>query len=85
MCDKDAGDVVQREDDRPEAVRRRLELYDKATRPLLAFYERLKLLARVDGVGQTDEIFERVLEAVDGLHRQRHSAPWYCSCATAVG
>ena len=34
-CDKDGGDVVQREDDEPEAVRRRLDLYERATRPAL--------------------------------------------------
>src|SRR5882724_1313250 len=34
LCDKDGGDVVQREDDKPDSVRRRLELYERDTRPL---------------------------------------------------
>jgi adenylate kinase len=63
-CDKDGGDVVQREDDTPEAVGKRLELYEQATRPLLDFYEGLGLLVTVDGVGDPDEVFNRVIEGL---------------------
>jgi adenylate kinase len=63
-CDKDGGEVVQREDDTPEAVTKRLELYEKATRPLLDFYEELGLLVTVDGVGDPDEVFNRVIEGL---------------------
>jgi adenylate kinase len=64
ICDKDGGEVVQREDDTPEAVTKRLELYEKATRPLLDFYEGLGLLVTVDGVGDPDEVFNRVIEGL---------------------
>ena len=64
ICDKDGGEVVQREDDTPEAVTKRLELYEKATRPLLDFYEGLGLLVTVDGVGSPDEVFNRVIEGL---------------------
>ena len=74
LCDKDGGDVVQREDDTPEAVRRRLDLYEKATRPLLDFYDGLGLLITVDGDGDPDDVFDRILEAVEPA-RQRGSAP----------
>src|SRR5919197_1730125 len=60
-CDKDGGEVVQREDDTPEAVMRRLDLYEKATRPLLDFYDGLGLLVTVDGDGDPDEVFDRVI------------------------
>src|SRR5207248_1251309 len=50
-CDKDGGDVVQRDDDKPESVQRRLELYEQDTRPVLEFYDGLNLLATIDGVG----------------------------------
>jgi adenylate kinase len=63
-CDKDGGEVVQREDDTPEAVTKRLELYEKATRPLLDFYEGLGLLITIDGVGDPDEVFNRVIESL---------------------
>ena len=63
-CDKDGGEVVQREDDTPEAVKKRLELYEQATRPLLDYYEGLGLLVTVDGVGDPDEVFGRVVEGL---------------------
>jgi adenylate kinase len=64
VCDKDGGEVVQREDDTPEAVTKRLELYEQATRPLLDYYEGLGLLVTVDGVGDPDEVFGRVVEGL---------------------
>ena len=63
-CDKDGGEVVQREDDTPEAVTKRLELYERDTRPLLDFYEDLDLLVTIDGVGAPDEVFDRVVEGL---------------------
>ena len=63
-CDKDGGEVVQREDDTPEAITKRLELYEQSTRPLLDFYEELGLLVTVDGVGDPDEVFNRVIEGM---------------------
>ena len=64
-CDKDGGEVVQREDDTPEAVTKRLELYDQATRPLLDFYEGLGLLVTIDGVGDPDEVFNRIIDGIE--------------------
>lgn len=75
LCDKDGGDVVQREDDEPEAVKRRLELYENETGPLLEFYESLGLLATIDGVGDPDEVFGRVVEAVESVRQLRLSTP----------
>jgi len=64
VCDRDGGEVVQREDDTPEAVTKRLELYERDTRPLLDFYEGLGLLITIDGVGDPDEVFNRVVEGL---------------------
>ena len=65
ICDKDGGEVVQREDDTPEGVTKRLELYEKATRPLLNYYTGLGLLVTIDGVGDPDEVFRRVLQGIE--------------------
>lgn len=75
VCDKDGGEVVQRDDDKPEAVKRRLELYEKDTRPLLDFYDGLGLLVTVDGVGDPDEVFGRVVDGVEGVRQLRLSSP----------
>jgi adenylate kinase len=65
-CDKCGGRVVQRDDDTEDAVRRRLTLYEEMTRPLLDFYEGQGKLATVDGQGDPDDVFARVVAAVDG-------------------
>jgi adenylate kinase len=64
-CDNDAGDVVQRDDDTDEAIIRRLHLYESETAPLLEFYDQQGLLARVDGTGTVDEVFERMLTLIE--------------------
>lgn len=65
ICDTDGGDVVQRADDTEEAVGKRLALYAAETLPLVPFYEEQGLLVEVDGLGSTDEVFGRLLAAVD--------------------
>jgi adenylate kinase len=58
------GEWVQREDDRPETVRRRLEVYREQTAPLSGFYEAEGLLARIDAIGAVDEVTDRALQAL---------------------
>jgi len=62
-CSNCGGDVVQRSDDQPEAIRTRLETYERDTAPLLAFYEARGLLEQVDGDQSPDEV-TRAIEAV---------------------
>jgi adenylate kinase len=64
-CDDDGGPVVQRDDDTEEAVMRRLELYEQQTVPIIDFYRAHEKLVVVDGVGEGDEVFERLLKAVE--------------------
>jgi len=64
VCGVCGGDAVQRADDTPDAIARRLALYDEETRPLLAWLAERKLLVTVDGVGATDEVGRRVLVAL---------------------
>jgi adenylate kinase len=75
VCDKDGGDVVQREDDTPEAVTKRLEFYETDTRPLLDFYDGLGLLVTVDGVGEPDDVFDRLVDGVEAVRQLRLSSP----------
>jgi adenylate kinase len=58
------GVWVQREDDKPETVRHRLEVYREQTAPLSGFYERAGLLARIDAIGEIDEVTRRALKAL---------------------
>jgi len=53
-----------RADDNPEAVRQRLQVYNDQTAPVVDFYAGRGTLARVDGVGELDEIEARILAAI---------------------
>jgi adenylate kinase len=64
-CDVCGGKVVQRDDDTEEAVMRRLELYNEETVPIIDYYRRLGKLVVVDGTGDGDEVFARLVEQVD--------------------
>jgi adenylate kinase len=65
VCDEDGSPVVQRDDDTEEAVMRRLELYERETYPIVGYYREQRVLVSVDGVGEGDEVFERIREAVE--------------------
>lgn len=73
VCDKCGGELYQRADDREETVRERLKVYREATQPLLDHYGRLGLLAKIDGVGKTDEVERRILAAVNGAGQSSQS------------
>ncbi|MCP4434418.1 MAG: adenylate kinase [Actinomycetia bacterium] len=64
-CEKCGGQVVQRDDDTEEAVRKRLATYNEQTAPLLAWFEAEGLLETVDGVGDPDDIATVVAGVVD--------------------
>ena len=68
LCDVDGGEVVQRADDTEDAVRKRLDLYAAETLPLVGLYRDRGLLAEVDGLGSPDDVFSRLLGAVQ-THR----------------
>ena len=53
-----------REDDNPESVRKRLQVYSDSTAPVIGFYEGRGSLAKVDGVGSLDEVFARIMAAL---------------------
>ena len=65
ICDVCGGDVVQRDDDTEAAIRRRLELYEQETAPLVAWYRERGLLAQIDGLGSPDQVTERLISEID--------------------
>jgi adenylate kinase len=58
------GEWVQRDDDKPETVRHRLEVYREQTAPLSGFYDQAGLLSRIDAIGEIDEVTGRALAAL---------------------
>ena len=65
VCETCGGDVVQREDDTPDAINRRLDLYETQTAPLIEFYGASERLFPVDGVGSPDQVFDRITTIID--------------------
>ncbi len=59
------GTAVCRDDDTPEAIRRRLALYEHETVPVLDLCRSRGILVHVDGLGSTDEVTARVVDAVE--------------------
>jgi adenylate kinase len=64
-CDNCGGDVIQRGDDTPEAINVRLDLYETQTQPLIDYYGESGRLVRIDGTGTPDEVFDRLIRAVE--------------------
>jgi len=58
------GELYQRSDDRPEAIRERLAVYRRQTQPLIDYYGERRLLVNVSGMGSPEEIAAAVLVAV---------------------
>ena len=60
VCDQDGSRLIQRDDDKPETVRKRLSVYHDQTEPLIKWYEDRGLLRRLDGARPPDEVHNRI-------------------------
>jgi adenylate kinase len=65
VCDNCGGDVVQRDDDTPPAIKKRLADYERETAPLIDWYRARGLLEVLDGFGTADEVTERLFAVID--------------------
>jgi adenylate kinase len=66
VCDHCGAQLYQREDDRPESIRVRMEAYERSTAPLADFYRKRNLLVSVSAEGSPEEIFERSMRSLNG-------------------
>jgi adenylate kinase len=64
ICDHCGGDLFQRDDDKPDTVRHRLEVYAEQTSPLVAFYAEKGILVGIDATGPVDDVTERAIAAL---------------------
>jgi adenylate kinase len=64
ICDACRGELFQRDDDREETVRHRLEVYKKQTAPLVSYYADEGVLIGIDATGPVEEVTERALAAL---------------------
>jgi len=68
VCDNCGGKLIIREDDRPEAIRARMEAYERSTAPLIEYYRHKGLLRSIPAHGTPEEIYERTAVALARKH-----------------
>ena len=66
VCDHCGGSLYQRDDDRPEAIRTRMEVYQKSTTPLIDYYEQRGLLITIEAEGSPEQIYETTISFLNG-------------------
>lgn len=64
ICDRCGGELFQRDDDREEVIRKRLEIYEQATVPLVQYYQSQGLLRKIQGTGSMEHIFQKILNSL---------------------
>jgi adenylate kinase len=62
--DIDGSQLYQREDDRPDTVRHRIEVYNEQTAPLITYYQNKGLLAEIDGTQPIEDVFQSIMESM---------------------
>jgi adenylate kinase len=63
-CFECKGTLIQREDDKPETIRKRLRVYQQQTAPLIDYYRKQSLLTRINGLGSIDEIYRTIYKSL---------------------
>lgn len=64
VCDKCGGELFQRDDDKEETIKKRLEVYNSQTAPLIEYYGKKGILKSVKGTGSIDEIFNNICKVL---------------------
>ena len=67
VCDQDGSRLIQRDDDREETIRRRLDVYHSQTEPLIAYYDRCGLLRRFDGRRSAEDVHDHIRATIATL------------------
>jgi len=65
VCRVCGGKVIQREDDKPETIKKRIEVYKKETQPLKEFYENSGLIVEVDGNNDIRNIYKNIISLME--------------------
>jgi adenylate kinase len=69
-CDICGGDLFQRDDDKPETIRHRLEVYYEQTSPLVGYYAEHRILVGLDAMGPVDDVTDRAVAALRPFGRR---------------
>jgi adenylate kinase len=67
VCDQDGSRLVQRDDDKPEVIRNRLQVYHEQTEPLVEYYDEKGLMRRIDGTREATEVHDHIRAVIATL------------------
>jgi adenylate kinase len=70
VCDQDGSRLVQRDDDRDEVVRKRLEVYHQQTEPLIEYYDKQGVMRRIDGTRSPAEVHDHIRAVIATLRME---------------
>ena len=73
ICDRCGKELILRDDDKPETVKNRLEVYHKQTQPLIDFYSAKGILKTVDGTVDMKEVFAAIVAILSGQDSERQA------------
>jgi len=74
VCDIDGSELIVRDDDKPEVIRKRLETYHEKTEPLVSYYDHRSVLRRIEGEAPPDEVAEKVRRTLATLRMEQDEA-----------
>ena len=72
VCDQDGSRLIQRDDDKPEVVRKRLQTYHEKTAPLIDYYDDQGLLKRIDGTRDPTEVHDHIRAVIATLRMEEN-------------
>ena len=70
ICDQDGSRLIQRDDDKPDVVRNRLQVYHKQTEPLIDYYDEQGLMRRIDGTRSPEEVHDHIRAVIATLRME---------------
>ncbi len=74
VCDIDGSELIVRDDDKPEVIRKRLETYHEKTEPLVSYYDQRSVLRRIEGSAAPDEVTEEIRRTLATMRLEQDEA-----------
>jgi adenylate kinase len=71
VCDIDGSELIVRDDDKPEVIRKRLETYHEKTEPLVSYYDSRSVLRRISGEAAPEEVAEQIRRTLATLRMEQ--------------
>jgi adenylate kinase len=74
VCDIDGSELIVRDDDKPEVIRKRLETYHEKTEPLVSYYDQRSVLRRIEGTAAPDDVTEEIRRTLATMRLEQDEA-----------